>query len=365
MSKERFKNIELIRFLLALTIVFFHFFHAGKACFGKMFSDIKILNSLSNGSINGTLAVDMFFIIAGFFLFYTYKDMSIKDFFLKKIARLYPLVILFAGVRTLYGYFLLHTPHYLPHEQILRLLLIDNIGLNTVHSGITWYVSVLLWVSLFYFYCYKNFEKKHFNLFTTLIIIFCYSYLIHANAGNIQGHTTSWNYIYNAGVMRGLAGMGIGYLISVFYSSINVYKPKKFKKLLYTFVELFLLFFVFNNLAFHKINYYSNFIIILGFIGLFILFLLKRGFISKIFDCDFSSIIGKYSYSIFITHLLVIDLFKYKIWKMQPELVYNAPIFTIVYTIAISIIIAVLTYYLIEKPSTIYLNNIWFNKDNN
>ena len=94
MQYKKLKNIEFLRFLLAIVIVFYHFFHAGKYCFGRLFPDINILSNLSKATENGTLAVDMFFIIAGFFMFHTFKNISIKEFFLKKIIRLYPLVLL-------------------------------------------------------------------------------------------------------------------------------------------------------------------------------------------------------------------------------------------------------------------------------
>ena len=53
----------------------------------------------------GYLAVDMFFIMSGFFLMYTFNNsLNVCDFIKKKIIRLWPMVVAYAVIDTLYQY---------------------------------------------------------------------------------------------------------------------------------------------------------------------------------------------------------------------------------------------------------------------
>lgn len=356
-NKIKIQNIEFLRFWFAISIIFFHIFHAGKNNFGDIFKTDELALSLQRGSYGGFFAVDMFFIIAGFFLFLTLKkEVSVIDFIKKKIARLYPLVVFFSAVDIIFSIFVYKIHGYLPHREILRLLMLDNIGLNVVHSGITWYISSLFWGLLIYFYLSKIFEKKYLDFIVVIIIVFCYSFLIHAYNGYLNNaHTISWYNVFNGGFMRSLAGIGCGYFICEFYKNIKSYYPTVLKTLFYTGLEGFLLFFVFNNLLFHKINYKENFIIILGFIGLFILFLLKRGYISRLFDNKLSVCLGKYAYSIFIVHIFIIELYKKYLWFLHRDFVNAHIIFSIIITIVTSIIAGIIVYHFIEKPAGDYL----------
>ena len=360
-KRERFYNIEFLRFILAIVIVLFHFCHAGKTCFGSVFGYIHSVLKFSNMTAFGNLAVDMFFIMGGFFLIYSFQqNMSISVFVKKRLIRLYPLIILYVVIDIFFNFFIHKIPHYLPHEQILRILLIDNIGLNTVHLGLTWFVSVLFWSSLFYFYLLKNFESKYVNLLIPLIVVFCYSFLIHAFKGNITGHTESFNFVFNAGVMRGLAGIGLGYLIFQFYKTIKSKEQNLITILGCTLFEGILCFYIFNNITFHKINYYSNFVIIVAFAVFFILLLLKRGFISRILNNAKLAILGRYSYSIYIMHIFVLRAFMVFIGNPHKHFVENNLALCITTQVILAVLLGIVTYHLVEVPAAKYLKNKWF-----
>lgn len=359
MEKKRFFNIDFLRFIFAIIIILYHFCHAGKGSFFLgTFKNISEVANFSSMTSFGNLAVDFFFIIAGFFLFYR-RDFGIKisDFVKSRIIRLYPLVLLYSIISILFGFFVYKINNYIPYEQILRLLLIDNIGLNLVHSGITWYVSVLFWCSLFYFYIIKYFEKKYIDLFIPLIIIFCYSFLIHAYKGNITGHTQSFDFIYNAGVLRGLAGLGLGIIIAKIYSELGDLNNKIsfYSKIIYSIAEGVLLYFVINFTCLKKLSYYSNFIIIVAFAILFFLFLLNKGYISNLLNNRFLGYLGRYTYSIFIIHRFVQNTIKIYVLPINTNFVSNHIYITIFLVTLLCIIAGIITYYLIEKPSFNYL----------
>ncbi len=309
----------------------------------------------------GYLAVDMFFIMSGFFLMYTFNNsLNVCDFIKKKIIRLWPMVVAYAVIDTLYQYFVYHTPHYIPYNQILRILMLDNIGLNIKFFRITWYVSVLFWVSLLYFYVIKNFSKKIVDLIVPISVVFCYAFLIHAFKGNVTGHIESRYFIFNAGVMRGIAGIGIGYLIYNFLKTVKPYTQTVKNFICYTLAEGILMFFVINNIIFHKIKYNSNFVIIVGFVALFILFLLKRGAISRILDNKYSAIMGRYSYSIFVIHMFVLDAFSFYVWKPHPQFVEAHLYLNLVIPVICAVLAGIVAYHLIEVPAGRYLKKKFF-----
>lgn len=339
----------------------YHVFHGGKQAMGKLFVNVPEIAHMSSASVNGYLAVDMFFIMAGFFLFYA-TDFSIDviDFVKKKLIRLYPLVVLFVGLDILCHYVLWGHVHYVPHDQALRLLLIDNVGFNFTHSGITWYVSVLFWVMVLFFYLYKNFDKKYLNLVFGLAIWLCYEFLIQVNHGKVAGNTVTYAYVFNTGLLRGVGGMAIGYFVWQFWRGVKPVIQGLWAKLFYTLVEVFLLFFVVNNLLFHKLKYETNLLIILGFVGLFLLFLLKRGWISQFLEKDILVLLGRYSYSIFIMHIFAIRILRKFVWVANADFVIAHPYLNVLFVLLLSVLFGVIVYHLVEKPvgKFLYMNKI-------
>ena len=356
-KRERFKNIDFLRFVLTIAIVLFHIAIMGFPEFKQNCSLIKHFFIMTS---NGHLAVDMFFIMAGFFMFYTYNpSVSVMDFLKKRVLRLYPLVLFFAVVYGAMWYFVYHLPGYRLYDEMMIALLLTNIfTLNK--TGVTWFVSVLFWVSLLIFYCFRAFPRKYFNLLISTAVIFCYSFIIHANGGNIYGNTETYYNIFNVGIMRGIAGIGTGYLLYMFLQTIKTYKASNLKSFLYTVLECLFLYYVINNLAFHKLKYYSNFVIIIAFVGLLWLFILKRGYISKLLNNALFTGLGKYSYSIYIMHSFAIFTISKLFLLENKEFVILHPLFNIIAILLIAILLGVVTYHLVERPAARYLKNKWF-----
>ena len=63
---EKIKNIEFLRFIFAIEIVYFHFFIYSKS----VFPDFALYKKLFINSTDAFLCVEYFFIIAGFFMYY-------------------------------------------------------------------------------------------------------------------------------------------------------------------------------------------------------------------------------------------------------------------------------------------------------
>ncbi len=359
-----FKNVEFLRFLMAFDIILYHLFFVGSLLLKSItrfpqenfINQIEIYSTLKNTvGIEGQVCVNFFFIISGFFLLlHLKKNQSFFEFFKSKFMRLWP--VLFA---MWIAYFLMHKfglGAFNKYSNIFPLLFLNNSGLTLEGNNIggSWFVSALMIGLCFYFYIYKHIPKYISDLITSLLVIFCYSFLLHAYSGAIdKGPLKNFYYVLNAGVMQSLAGIGLGIIICNIY---NQFKEKFFKmkesiksKLIFTFVEFYLFCFLIYYLILHKINYNNEMIYILAFSGLFFLFLIKKGYLSKLLETNFSKEMGKYTYSIFLGHGLIIGLTYNFIWLKHPNFIYQHPILQIFIVLFLSTIFGMFLYHFIEK----------------
>ena len=361
---EKIKNIEFLRVMGCFSIVALHLFHSWEI--NKSFPNIDIFNKLYVTTSKGEVAVDLFFILSGFFLLLTFdKNKTICGFLKAKIFRLYPVFIYMLILAFVFHFFgLLHFDLY---NNILALFGFSGTGLAFDSGNIVsfWYVSSMLWGLLLYFYILKYYDKKHINLFAALVIFFSYTFMIHANNGIIRNHLVTYSNCFNSGLLRALGGISIGYLIAYWYKNnienINKYIPSIKSMLFLTIVEFLCLFFIINNLMFHKIKFNNDFIFIIIFTLIVIIFLINKGFISKILNNDIWVQIGKYTFSLYMTHSMVIRIFKYALWKTTHDFFAIHPILNIAIVLISVLLFGIFTYHFIEIPAKKYLTTKFCN----
>lgn len=347
------KNIEILRFLFSLTIICVHI----KGMILKPLAEqIPFYQMLIDNFRYAHLPVDFFFIIAGFFLFLKTDFLqSFWSFAIKKLIRLMPVVFY---IIILYWFVSLFTPiKFLMYDNVFFLLNIGNCGLTFKYGNndSLWFVSALFWGMSFYFYLYKLIDKQKFNFVTACIIFFCYAMWLHSTGSNFENNY----YVFNRGMLRALAGIGIGYFISNIYKEnieyIKAISLNIFQKFVITFAEVFLFCFIFKYTCFHRMNYNNPLILIVAFIGLFVLFLGERGYFSELLDNNISVFLGKFAYSIFITHFLIKDLWGKVFYKECLDWVIVHPYTNIVCLYLTIILFGVFTYYFVEKPAVKFL----------
>ena len=365
-EKNYFNNIDFLRFLMILEIIMFHLFFINSLFIQIAGPPSYELNKIyvylqKCVGIYGCMANDFFFIVSGFFLKYHFdKALSFTGYIKHRAIRLLPLLL---GVFVIY--FLMSKIgliEFRKYDNLFVLLFLNNSGLMLKGSNIggSWFVSALVVASGFYFYLYKHFQKYICDFITCLVTIFSYSFLIHVNNGKIDINPLATYYHFiNAGILQALAGLGLGIIICNLYSD---YKDKFKEKgtvlqtLLFSAFEVYLLIFLINNMTFHKIKFDNEIIFILGFCVLIFLFLIKRGVISKILDCKLSKELGKYTYSIFLVHGIVISFLCNFFYKTHLQFVYNHPILQIVIILILSFAAGVIMFHLVERPMISLLN---------
>lgn len=342
---ERFKNIDFLRFILAVIIVIFHY--RGYFNF-QLFAHCNV-------------CVDFFFIIAGFFLFKNIKGGDTFSFAKKRFLRLVPMLWLIVGLVLLVSLFISNIKCSLG-DNILRLFFLQSLGFSPETNGkntglvVTWFIPVLFWVSIFYFYIHKIFEKKYLNLIIWLIIIFSYVLYYSGNKFGTGGHAHTLYHFADVGVLRGLAGIGLGYFISMLYKTDFLKNCTTGIKWFITGCEIFLMSFLAYYLLFTtKLPGKSGFVYIVTFSMLFYLFLSKQGYISKFFEKDFWTALGNSSYAIYIMHFPMFRILHFTIYKHYSDFVSTHSILVFAIQTMLAILFGIFIHYIFEKPVGKYL----------
>ena len=356
-KKVYFKNIDFLRFMLAVMIVIIHIIHIAA---------LPLLNTQAaflyrDNTVTMARCVEFFFIISGFFLILTYKPaLTVVDFIKGKAIRLLPVIVFTLIIFLIISLF--GITKFWAMDNIFTLLFLSGMqvanhpspyqGLGNIHSA--WFVSVLFWISLLYFYLIKYFNKHTVNLFTVTTVLLS-SYWLSYNV-NLVIHTF---------VIRGLFGIGLGCILGFLYKEY-AYKLETLNfnfiaKIFFTLLEMGTLGYLIFGLCLSKKDRLVIADLIFLFVVTFILFILKQGYFSKLLENNISVFLGHISYSIFITHNLWLDIFQ-KYYFIPNGM--GANIFTsarnffsvITLPLLVCILFGALTYFLVEKPMTKYLN---------
>lgn len=346
MNKEKIKNIEFLRFLLSIILVLFHM----KGFLFYPFRSIPEYQYMDIAVKNGEQVVDFFFIISGFFLIYSLKDISLISFIKNKLYRLMPTMLFVCflyWLMSLAGY----TEFNFYETFISDILMFNSTGL-TISKGsmaAVWFIAILFWVSIFYFYFIKNFNQKIFLLITSLIVWFCYIMIIQSGNGSLNGNSIKIVYSFiPLGLIRGLAGIGLGCLIGNYYVNENKNNNKNNKvSIFYTSLELFLFVFLFSHMTFYHNPLKNDIIYLLTFCALLFCFLYSKGLLSYYLNNNLSVILGKYSFCIFVSHALILKLTP-KIFTS--DFIQNNVILTPIIILCMCSLLGVILHYTIEVP---------------
>ena len=157
---NKIKNIEFLRVIGCLAIILLHLFNHTRL--HGLFGDIDLYDKLCRMTSNGQKAVDLFFMLSGFFFALKLDTTkSLLEFIKNKLIRLYPgliFITLLCFIASLFG-----AIEFTLYDNILSLLCLNGTSLvNSLgNTGIFWYVSAMLWTFLLFYYLLKNYEKKH------------------------------------------------------------------------------------------------------------------------------------------------------------------------------------------------------------
>jgi len=358
LENRKFFNLEILRIVGCISIVFIHLFSNQLL---DSVNKVEIYAKLATLNSSGRMAVEMFFIISGL-LFSIKLDLKqpIFDFVKKKLIRLYPVLVFVVSASAIIG--ALGLIKFSIFDNLLALFLLNGTGLvlKIVNTTIMfWYVSAMLWTMLLFMYLLKNFEKKYVDLLIVLLIFFSYTFVIHALNGRMYGPVFTYYNFINIGMLRAFGGIGLGYLIGEWY---KIYSEKiehamvsTKTKILITLSEFACLFFIIYNLLLHDIKFDNRIIFVIVFAITIMLFISKKGFVSEFFDNKVFLKVSRYTYSIYMVHLLVFDTIKGSLWKKQPDFLYSHPVLNLVIALICVALLGIFVHHVVEVPSAKFL----------
>ena len=345
-KKARFDAIEPLRFLFAILICVVHCTFIGAK---TILQEDVVYSYLQNIMLHSTLVVDFFFIVSGFLLAYKWKEGRTYITFIKRrLLRVYPLMI-FVMFAFMVSHFLFKTPFYFS-DNIASLLFLPGIGVNNTggaYFGLgnnhpSWFVAALLVGESLFFFIYSLLWNKKRVLHLVLFVLIIYSlravYLWQDYLG------------INLGLWRSILGMSLGYVVAIFvnrYQLSTASASLKHHRVVVTTIESLLLLSLLKEIIFHTGVATNIILLIINFAILLMFLCLNKGAVSQFLSMDNLSFFGKYAFSIYITHALILEI----CLKLFYPNVSGAPIFMIlVIPVLMSIIFGIMAFYLIEKP---------------
>jgi peptidoglycan/LPS O-acetylase OafA/YrhL len=323
-------SIQFLRAFACLTVLIFHVFQ-------KM--DIK---PFGNYYLSGGYGVDLFFIISGFLIFITTKENdSWKVFLIKRIFRIFPLY----WVAFFLFYILLNTENNFSAFYFLQnLFLIPWNGELTTKSllvGVAWSTVIEVYFYLvFTVILFFKIKKKYIIalLFSLLILIKVIYYFNPIDINNIE----VFNFIYSVAGKTFIIPFIIGIFIGMFYENSRVstfiFNNKYIFKIF--FFKIIILYLI---LLFFQYKQFNSYLITTIFFSLWLMVdkFANINYNSKI--STFFNHIGNISYSIYLLHMLVIELL-ITLFEIKDVFI------VLLLTILITFIISFTTYNFIEKP---------------
>ncbi|SFD12452.1 acyltransferase family protein [Spirosoma endophyticum] len=326
--KHRFEVLDIFRGIFASMVVLFHL---------STFSDTPILNN--EFIYNSDMFVDFFFVLSGFVIAYNYQNISsfheLKTFLAKRFVRVYPLhlvmllifLVIEASKHTASAYVhvnKLENVNNNIYSFFTNIFLINSIQLFNIQDVSwnipSWSISaemisyIVFGLTLVLLSHYKLQSQK--GIFFLTIIVLCILLLVNVT------HTFKINYSYNYGFLRGIIGFFSGSICYFVFS--NLYEvATSSKNTSFTIAEISILIILFLMI------YYGTFLKEIGlvyevtFFIAILIFSFEKGILSNMLKkSSFLKRVGTYSYSIYMTHALLLSLFNIifiRILKFPPS----------------------------------------------
>ena len=326
-------NLEFLRIVFTFVIVWCHFCKNLKFWFVSW------------------LGVEFFFVLSGFLLILTFKpERSYTDFLKDRIIRFMPLIVFSGMIRTIF---------WKSMDTISDFFFLTPLGLAKtpgVASG-SWYLGVLIVVSLFYSYLLKTKKKEDANVIICLISFISAVVLTQYNWKSGVWIAVEPNVIpLPFGLLRGWAGMGIGYFTGLFYLR---QKLKDRAKKTSFIVEAAVLFFSVFCLLIKNLYPQNPVYMYMLFSALIVLFANKNGKISRFFEKPVFCRLSKYCLSLYLTHFIIAYSGLYPLLKYYPDYIRAHLVLAAALYFLSAVILAFIAHHAIELPATRALKKHW------
>lgn len=340
---RRFVVLDFYRFVAALGVFIFH---------------LKLIDPGISPAWNGSygLFVDMFFILSGFVISYSYPSTSTglrsyARFLVRRIARIYPLHLLTLLIFAILALMGISGPtsHASWTDFIQNLLLVQAWGItdHLSFNSPAWSISAELFCYLL-FPLFMLLAGRISPLMLAIIVALSYGILAHAHLPIWQERSQMYGATFDFGILRALPSFLNGILLTVLFKLSSDYrkKPVAFAGIALFAVSLLVLnFFAKPDLA-----------IILFSLAILVTAVGESAF-ARFPGSDWLGRLGNTSYAIYMVHeLLLILLFKpaWHYFDLQPSMF---AVFALGCCIILTVV-ADVTYNYVENPARKLINRL-------
>mgnify|MGYP005890738681 CR=1 FL=1 len=343
--KNRFGKISLYKFLFSIMIIVFHV--------GNVLDYNKFKFNFGSGSI----AVDFFFVVSGFFFCRKYVNYKVKNsvgedsfnYFINRTNRFIKYIIILLIIAIPFSIFCLEFNFTSLINAFYKLLYIPHhTKCGSEIFGITWYIVAMILVESMLFPFLIKYKKEFVYIISPIIIILLGSYLLIR-----YGHfATPWKMgtILYKGILRSIFEINIGMYLYLISEKISNVKFTKLSKILLLLFEIagYLSIFVLVNLN----NAHRRFdVLMLIIISICILISTNKNmYLYNFCNNKLFYFLEKLSLPMYIYQWLIIEIMVFVLTKFNIHLSYLC--FSGI-TIIISIIFGIVVLKLIE----LYDNN--------
>jgi peptidoglycan/LPS O-acetylase OafA/YrhL len=326
--RHRFEVLDIFRGLFASLVFLFHL---------GPFAETPVLNN--RFVENSDMFVDFFFVLSGFVIAYSYQSMAtgeqLKRFLTKRIYRIYPLhfcmLMAFVGMevaKNLLNPYIkvnnLVNPANSVYTFFTSLFLINSTPVPGVHDVSwnipSWSISAEMLAYLVFgglvVLIYNARQLSRRNWFYALVIVICLAGL-HVVSGTFQ-----INYSFDYGFLRGIMGFFVGVLCFNLFSGTHS-NVRQWPAAFFSAGEVISLALIVLAIINGEVLKPMGAVFEVLFFVCVYLFSFEKGIVSHgLKKVKLLHKLGAYSYSIYMTHALLISLFNVlfiRILKFPPS----------------------------------------------
>jgi peptidoglycan/LPS O-acetylase OafA/YrhL len=340
---RRFVVLDFYRFIAALGVFIFH---------------LKNVDGSISPAWNGSfgLFVDMFFILSGFVISYSYPAASTGShlyirFMLRRIARIYPLHLLTLLAFVALGFLGIQgsAPSSSASDFIYNLLLIQAWGVtdHLSFNSPAWSISAEL-------FCYLLFPLLMYlarsvsPLILALIVAASYGILAHGHLPIWQEHSQMYGANFDYGMLRALPSFLNGILLAILFRLSGSYRRKG---VILIGISVF-------GLAVLILNVFAKPDLAIILFSLAIVFTaVGESALERVPGARWLARLGNTSYAVYMLHELLILLLFAPLWRHFSLNANDFPLFVLACCVLLTIA-ADVTYSYVEKPARDWINRL-------
>lgn len=303
--------IDFWKFVFSVIIVMFHTFH------------YKSIHGIQP-FIGGNSAVEFFFLVSGFLMAQSASKLTSQEinigketfrFMIRKIKGLFPEF----AVAWFIGFAVIHlSKDTLSFTMVVKnlltgiweLVLLRMSGLAGFRVNVvTWYISAMLLAMLILYPLLIKYKESFFYIIAPCLAIFLLGYM-YQNFGNLGGGT-AWEGFYYRGVMRAFAELSLGCVLWKICQQIKRYNYTREGGALLSAIEIagygFCVYWMFSHGSSEM-----SFVLLMIFAVCVTITFSHVGAFAHLFDNQVCYVLGKASFSLYISHIYwikTIDIF--------------------------------------------------------